>query len=230
MVAHWKGFVDVAGGPRMWDEDSWPVRLPFNPVERAFRTIVVGKGAQPWLLIIDDLQKDQQERLYEWGMMTGANTEVARLEQKPGTARIVLVDATVKRDADGQPKPSADDRALAVTVLRRQVPSHPDAFQALPSIRLETYERKDTTSTDGRSFGIDRRLIIPTRAVAPDFVVLLQPHRFGTPATPPVWNDDRTAVTLGSGADAVTVTLTPGKDGRTRVAATAAGNPTVQGP
>jgi hypothetical protein len=218
VVAHWKGFADVAGGPRMWDEDGWPVRLPFNPVQRAFRTVVFGKGAQPWLLVVDDVQKDGQERLYEWGMMTGGNTEIAKLQHQEDRADLELVDATVARDAEGRPKPGKEDRALAVAVLRRQTPAKASDFQTMPSIRLETYERKDTTATDGRSFGVDKRLIIPTRAVAPDFVVLLQPHRFGTPAPKAAWNEGRTAVTIGEGDAAVTVRLTLGADGRTRVA------------
>lgn len=214
VVAHWKGFAEVGGGPRMWDEDGWPVRLPHNPVQRAFRTVVFGKGAQPWLLVVDDLQKDDQERLYEWGMMTGANTELAKLEQKPDRADLLLVDATVKRDANGQPKPVTGDRALGVAVLRRNVPAKMADYDRLPSIRLETYERKDTTGPDGRSFGVDRRLIIPTRAVAPDFVVLLQPQRIGTEAPKAAWNPEGTVLTIGS----TTVIFTPGKDGRTRLA------------
>lgn len=44
VVAPWQGFVDLAGGPRMWDEDRWPVRLPCNPVAKALCSVVFGKG------------------------------------------------------------------------------------------------------------------------------------------------------------------------------------------
>ena len=218
VIAHWKGFSDVAGGPRMWDEDGWPVRLPYNPVQRAFRTVVFGKGAKPWLLVVDDLQKDQQEHLYEWGMMTGPNTELVSLVQTPALATLELCDATVRRDAEGRPKPAKEDRALTVSVLRRQVPAKAADYAAMPSIRLETYERKDTTGPDGRTYGTDKRLIVPTRAVAPDFVVLLQPHLTATPAAKATWNADRTELTIDDSDGATTIALKPGADGRTRVA------------
>ncbi len=38
VVAHWTGF--DKGDPRMWDEDTWPVALPHNPVRRAFRSVI----------------------------------------------------------------------------------------------------------------------------------------------------------------------------------------------
>ena len=45
VVAHWQGF--RPGDPRMWDEDTWPVRLPHNPVQRAFRTVAFIRGEHP---------------------------------------------------------------------------------------------------------------------------------------------------------------------------------------
>ena len=115
VVEHWKGF--EAHDPRMWDEDTWPVRLPHNPVQRAFRTVAFVREPHPYLLVVDDIQKDSQERLYEWLMQMGMNTAVARMAGND----IILCDATVPLDENGVPQ-SAQGRpriARARAGLRR---------------------------------------------------------------------------------------------------------------
>ena len=58
VVAFWQGFTQ--GDPRMWDEDTWPLALPHNPVQRAFRTVAFNGGEHPYLLVVDDIQKDDK--------------------------------------------------------------------------------------------------------------------------------------------------------------------------
>jgi hypothetical protein len=186
VVAHWTGFTQ--GDPRMWDEDSWPVRLPFNPVQRAFRTIAFVRTGRPYLMLVDDFQKDAAEHLYEWSMMTGPNTDIAEIKDND----ITLCDATVSRDENGVVKPKTGDRELLVRVLDLSDPAKPADFTTKPSIRLETMERKDTFAPDGRSFGLDRRLVIPSRSVAPNFKVMLFPIRVGEPFPVTTWNADKT--------------------------------------
>jgi hypothetical protein len=212
--AFWEGFADVGGGPRLWDEDGWPVRLPQNPVRRAFRTIVFVREPTPYLLVVDDVQKDDQPRLYEWLMQTGPDTELASLK----TDEAILCDSTVPRDANGLPKPKKGDRQLLVRVLNRATAPDAHEFQATPSIRLETFEKKDTNSRDGRTFGLDKRLVIPSRSTSPAFKVLLLPFRAG--ATPPVvtWDDNGQRATIRSGDVADVWAFSVGADGRTRVA------------
>ena len=224
VVAHWQGFSEIAGGPRMWDEDGWPVRYPHNPVERAFRTVLFARGAQPYALIVDDIQKDTQERLYEWLMQTGPDTEIASIAGN----ELVLCDATVKRGPDGLPRPAKGDRQLLVRVLDQNDPALARAYTSRPSLRLDTFERKDTlapesktgTLSGSRSFGLDKRLVVPSRSVAPDFKILLYPHRAGEPAPETTWNEARTELTLKTPAGTDVIRFIPGPDGRTRVAFT----------
>ncbi len=224
VVAHWKGFVDKAGGPRMWDEDSWPVRLPFNPVKKAFRTLVFARGEHPYSMVIDDIQKDggktAAEHLYEWVMQTGENTDIVSIKDND----ILLCDATVNRDANGQPKPKKGDRLLLVRVLNANVPAKVKDYTSKPSFRLETFERKDTIVPDGkgglsgsRSFGLDKRLVIASRAVAPDFKILLYPTRQGDPIPETIWNEAGNIMTLKAGSNTDQVTFKPRDDGRTAV-------------
>ncbi|MDP4164556.1 MAG: hypothetical protein Q8898_15780 [Bacillota bacterium] len=67
--------------PRIWTEDTWPMRLQNYPVEFAFRTAGLVKGKHPYVLIIDDLKKDNAERLYEWTMPVQLDVEVVSIKQ-----------------------------------------------------------------------------------------------------------------------------------------------------
>lgn len=44
--------------------------IPYNPVQRAYRTAVFVKGNHPYVMITDDLVKDTSSHLYQWRMLT----------------------------------------------------------------------------------------------------------------------------------------------------------------
>jgi len=67
--------------PLYWQEDSWPMRLKNFPVEYAFRTAGLVKGKHIYALLIDDLKKDNQERLYEWNMPMPMDVELVSIKQ-----------------------------------------------------------------------------------------------------------------------------------------------------
>jgi hypothetical protein len=219
VVAFWKGFDKT--DPRQWDEDTWPKRLPHNPVERAFRTVAFVRGSQPYLLVVDDIQKDAKERLYEWLMQTGMDTAVARIDGND----IVLCDATVPVNEDGFAEPPKGSRELLVRVLGMNDPAKPHDYQSRPSFRLETFERKDTLSPESakgalagsRSFGLDRRLVIASRSAAPAFKILLFPLHAGDALPATTWNADHTQLVIATGGQSDTIKLTAGPDGRTRM-------------
>ncbi len=95
-------------------------------------------------MVVDDIQKDGNERLYEWLMQTGMNTEAASIQDKD----IILCDATVMRDESGTVKPGKGDRELLVRILNMNDPVKAHDYQTRPSVRLETFERKDTLSPE----------------------------------------------------------------------------------
>ena len=106
--------------PLYWNEDSWPMRLKNFPVEYAFRTAGLVKGKHSYALIIDDLKKDNQERLYEWNLPMPMDVELVSIKQlaevemitsnlalgfnkitglrKAGDYDIILGDKRMKRD------------------------------------------------------------------------------------------------------------------------------------
>ena len=219
VVNFWEGFEH--GDPRLWDEDGWPVRYPHNPVQRAFRSIAFERGPHPWLLVVDDIQKDNEERLYEWLMQTGPDTEIASVKD----GDIILCDATAPRGNDGLPRPRKGDRLLLVRVLDLGHPAQTRDYHARPSARLETFERRDTLDPGpdglgGRTFGLDKRLVIASRSMAPDFKILLYPHRQGDPLPKTAWNDDRSRLTITTPGGQQTLTLSRSGDNRTLLART----------
>lgn len=176
VAAHFQGYTDR--DPRYWDEDGWPVRVQHNPVQYAYRTAALVRGPQPYVVIVDDIRKDDQERLYEWTMMTGMDIDVFNIRHE----EIYLY----SRSKSGS-VPQAGDPMLLVRVLELGLPDKARDFGAKPAIRLEMFEKKDTFNDThslykkdgGRSYGLDCRLIIPSRSVEPNFKVLLIPHTYG---------------------------------------------------
>ncbi|MEI7423806.1 MAG: hypothetical protein WCK18_17010 [Prolixibacteraceae bacterium] len=67
--------------PLIWKEDTWPMRLLNYKVEHAFRTAGMVKGVHNYILIVDDLKKDGQERLYEWNMPMPLDVELVSIKQ-----------------------------------------------------------------------------------------------------------------------------------------------------
>lgn len=72
---------NLATNPLIWNEDTWVMRLLNYKVEHAFRTAGLIKGKHQYTLIIDDLKKDEQERLYEWQMQMPLDVEVVSIKQ-----------------------------------------------------------------------------------------------------------------------------------------------------
>lgn len=72
---------NLATNPLIWNEDTWPMRLPNYEVAYAFRTAGLVKGKHDYVLIVDDIKKDNQENLYEWLMPMPLDVEVVSIKQ-----------------------------------------------------------------------------------------------------------------------------------------------------
>jgi hypothetical protein len=213
VVEYYEGYLD--GDPRMWDEDTWPVRLPFNPVKRAYRTAGLVRGKHTYALIIDDIQKDDEERLYEWTMMTCMDLDVVRMSKND----IILGERR---------QPQVGDPQLLVRVLYLADPADPADYSARPSARLEVFEKKDMLMPGGRSFGLDKRVIIGSRSCAPDFKILLLPHRHGEVLPETTWSEDGSRLLIRFHDQEDEYSFSLGEDGRTRVAMVRNGDTLVQ--
>ncbi|WOO43196.1 hypothetical protein [Rubellicoccus peritrichatus] len=193
----------MAGNPRMWTaESSWVVRAPHYPVEKAFRSILLEKGKRPYVLIVDDIKKDNTERLYNWHMrmpnwieaydISANEALLGRISDKRDTSYSV----NVSHNKSGRPLPQKGQPMLQVYVLQANQPSIP-AFQN--SMALETLgfvKHDDTHQFAGREMGMAKRLVVPSRSVEPAYKILLFPHRHGEELPKVVLSDDHTRLSV----------------------------------
>jgi hypothetical protein len=166
-------------GSHMW-------RRPYNPVQRAFRTVTLVRGQNPYVLVVDDVKKDDEERAYAWHLQLAPDVELERVEGRD----IIL------REPGG-------DRRLLVRVIGA------DGFQGA------TVERY-TISTDKRSQQPveGNRLLVKARSVDPGFKVILYPFREGKPLPVSRWTEDDKQLEFTVGNTTDTIAFLGREDGR----------------
>lgn len=211
----------LAGDPRMWGaEDAWVPRTAYNPVQKAFRSVAFARGPAPFVLIVDDIRKDDAERLYEWRMILPIEVDALTLR---GTD-LVLAPNPPARRGDGnykstaEPKPAASTPQLLVRVLELARPAAAPETEPTPAVEtIEFRKTDDVHQFAGRTFGLGRRLTLPSRSVEPRYRVLLFPHRAGEALPETKWESrDVLAVTARGVTTRVQFTAAP--DGSTRLA------------
>jgi len=189
--AYYNGF--ESGDPRMWDEYARPVRVENNPVKKAFRSAGIIRGKHTYGLIVDDIKKDDVNHNYEWLMMVDSDVELIKIN----TDDIILGGTTKLTEGTWgtlQANPKKGDSQLLIKVLNRNIA---DDNLKNPQIRLETFEYKDAKDwPNGRSFGLAKRLVIPSYSKSPDFKMLLFPHYVGEEQPVITWNEDKSSVII----------------------------------
>ncbi len=209
----WSGY--EKGDPRMWDEYARPVRVPHNPVEKAFRTAGLVRGKHPYALVIDDIKKDDQLRTYDWNMMLDPDIGPVSIKLDE-----ILLGPDPKYATTGfaytfSGKAKKGDPQLFMKVLNRAIP---EQVGHNPEIRVETLEFKEARDwPDGRSFGFNKRLVVPSYSNEPKFKMLLYPHKSGEETPQVTWNDDHTVATVEWSDQKDVITFSEGEDGRTRL-------------
>ena len=177
VVNHYQPY--LYGNPLHWDEDGWPVRISYNPVLRSFRTAGLIKGAHPYSLIVDDIQKNKEQNLYEWTMMLEWDLGIISMQ---GNDIILGKSATDKPNNDAFKTITRQTEKGEPLLLVRVIDcTYPDSlhFEENPSTRLEVFEKVNTQLFKDRTFGVDKRLVIPSLSIAPNFKVLLYPFLSG---------------------------------------------------
>lgn len=173
-MAGWK----VAGE---FSRNFW---YPRFPVERAFRTAGLVRGARPYGLVIDDFQKDDQEHLFKWHFPLQPDL-VLESQTK---------DSIILAEKDG-------DRRLLIRLIDIKGGDGLGAY-------VET----------GAGFGWsdrlferwhENRLIIPSYSVAPDYKILLFPHRKGDELPQTSLVGDRMTIAWPDQKDEYTLSRSP---------------------
>jgi hypothetical protein len=149
-------------------------RAPNNPVQYCWRTGVLVRGPHPYVIMIDDVKKDDRDRTYDWYMQI--SDDVDFLPQADGS--VLLTERGEERTYD---RPNVGSRRLLI------LPLGPEK----PTITLEEY-------TSGISRGKAhkaRRLVISRSGQEGRFRVLLYPLRT---TTDPTRRDEWTRYPLGA--------------------------------
>ncbi len=188
----------------------------FNPVEKAYRTVYLARGKNPYVLILDDAKKDDQEHLYEWNMTTPEGidlldtrtAEILFQSVPPGGGRetdLLLGKASTPRDPKtNRATITKGDPLLLVRTLWR---NSPYGFPA-PSYRKLHVEPQAAYTGLGL-------VTVPAISKSPEFRILLYPHRQGDPMPVTKWNDDRTELTVTIGDVTDTYRFHSSEGGRT---------------
>lgn len=204
-----------------------PMKLTtnYNPVKYAYRTILFARGEHPYVLVVDDIEKDGTPRNYRWQMncstMFGppglfndaAGKKVpSDLDAEPGatTAQAVLLHTPLDLAPENDPQKAGLPRLL--------VRDFSDASDPAKDPVIEVRKQSAKTETSGGE--IHRLFITKNGVVAPGYKVLLYPFRTGERLPAATWNQDRTKLTIdfgGGKSDEITFDRSH-PDHRTRLA------------
>lgn len=171
-----------------------------NPVEKAYRTVYMGRGEHPYVLVFDDVKKDGAQHLYEWNMtvpegidlLDAKTREVLFQSVPPGGDResdLVLGRASSPRDEKtGRAQMAKGDPLLLVRTLWR------NTSYGFPVPRYEKLPIEPHRAYAGLG-----KVTVPAISEEPEFRILLYPHRQGDPQPETRWSGDRQELTLRIG-------------------------------
>lgn len=173
------------------------LRQPNAPVLRSFRTAGLVRGPRPYVLVVDDAQRDARPARYDWNLSLPEDVVAV---QGAGAAGDIVLAGRAGLGADGALR--AGEPALLVRVLACSGGRLPDAIGPREQQNL---------------------LSIRTRAAAPDFKLLLHAFRGGDPLPATTWNSRRTEVTVAFPEQKDVVEFAASASGKTDVTVRRAG-------
>lgn len=190
----------LAGDPKMWDQDSWVVRLPYNSVKYAYRTAGLVRGDHPYVLVVDDIQKDDKPHLYTWQLML--NPQVTQIGEKAhdGFEDVILG----MTDGHGH----LGDNRLLVRVLMAENSGQP----VQPFLR--EYAEPNAFGQALRM----KKLVVPADSVCPKFKVLIYPFRAGQELPATQWSGGQTQLTVRFPGQEDHFEIRPAASGRSSLA------------
>ena len=208
--------------------------IPYNPVSYAFRSILTVRGANPYVLIIDDMKKDGATHNYRWtmnnsvdfggssGVFIDANkiSQFSSLEISPGAT---ATEAVLYHDIDAG-SASGLPRLLVRDVSEQSTTGQPAiVIDNRPSVSSPNASTNLTYGVDNNS-GIfsyfpTRRLFIDRKnIVSPEYKVLLFPYLTGGTVPVTSWDATKTILTVKVGSQTDTISFDDSNpDHRTRL-------------
>lgn len=142
------------------------VKREYNPMEKVYRTVAMVRGEKPFVLIADDLKKDDDEHQFEW------LAQIAR-DLTIDTMIVNLNNENYRNDVILKEPEATGNRRLLVRILNNE---NFDGTTA--PARMDTIEYFDYFSGNPYNSNpnyVRPRLIVESNSVEPDFKFLLFP-------------------------------------------------------
>jgi hypothetical protein len=222
---HFEGFAGLDWGAWHGETRGPHFFSRWNEVDHVFRTFHFARGEKPYILIIDDLNKDGKPHQYDWLLNVGPDIVLYKVENSPKNPNssddaagapvtdimLTVADQTYERFATGGAFRGAygstysrEPRKGAPMLLLRVLWRNSSSIYPLPS--FEETDMEGVTS---------KRVKIPAMSADPEYRVMLYPYLFGEDLPSTKWNDGRTklSVSIKGKTDLYTLGKTDG--GRT---------------
>lgn len=180
------------------------IRQVNTPVLRSFRTAGIVRGPHPYVLVVDDIERDGRPARYDWNLTLPADVVEAKRQPGEGADGDILLAGKDFLDPDGFLLPNAP--ALLVRPIDVKGERQPWS--------LSEREKQNILS-------------LRTRGVAPDFKVLLYAYRQGEPLPEVAHHSSGQMFAIRFPGQEDIVEVVPGKSGKTNLTVTRDGKPVV---
>jgi hypothetical protein len=174
------------------------------PVLKAFRTAGIVRGPQPYVLVVDDIQRDAMPARYDWNITLAEDVVEVGGNGEFDAHGDILLAGKASLDAHAALKPG--EPALLVRVL---------ACEGRPAVEIGPREK-------------DNLLSLHTTAPAPALKILLYAFRAGDPLPKTAWDAGHTAVSVEFPEQKDVIRFAAGASGKTDVAITRGSRPLVK--
>jgi hypothetical protein len=171
---------------------SPPMRQANTPVLKSFRTAGLVRGPRPYVLVVDDSQRDAMPTRYDWNLTLPA--DVVGVKGGPRDAGDIILAGRASLGGDGALKPGEPGLLIRALDIRGE---------RLPD-EIGLHEKTNILS-------------LRTRATSPDFKVLMYAFRGGDPLPVTTWNADHTEVAVNFPDQKDTVRFASAASGKTDV-------------
>lgn len=203
---HFEGFAGLDWGAWHGETRGPHYFRQWNDVNHVYRTFHFARGEKPYILIMDDLNKDGKQHQYDWMFNVGPDIVLHKVESSPKNPNstdnalgatgndiiLTVVDQTYERFATGGAFRGAygstysrEPRKGAPMLLVRVLWRNTSTMYPLPSF--------EETDMEGL---IAKRIKIPAMSADPEYRVMIYPYLFGEDLPLTKWNDGRTKLSV----------------------------------
>ncbi|MEM1108101.1 MAG: chitobiase/beta-hexosaminidase C-terminal domain-containing protein [Planctomycetota bacterium] len=175
----------------------------WNDIDHAFRTLHLAKGdpalndgkGYPYLLVVDDIRKDDKQRQYDWVMQLADDIALWKGEAGVGTR-----DKGIEERKTNQTDLYLCSAETPFVTKRRGLPAvNRRVKTGDPVLLVRVLHRNTAFSFPQPAYEANYshpRIKVPATAVDPEFRIMLYPHRHGDPIPLTAWNEDRSKLTV----------------------------------